>query len=92
MTRNEAKDSSRQLRMFPTKAQSRRPMDANPNPGSPEAVDAGCLCSVIDNHYGQGMPYRAGPRRRRVCRGWSGVSGLPMACGGWYHCEPPRAD
>ena len=32
-----------------------------PNPGSPEAVEAGCLCPVIDNHYGAGMPYPSGP-------------------------------
>ena len=25
-----------------------------PNPGSQEAVDMGCLCPVMDNHYGQG--------------------------------------
>ena len=25
-----------------------------PNPGSPEAVEAGCLCPVLDNHYGKG--------------------------------------
>lgn len=27
------------------------------NPGSPEAVKAGCRCPVIDNHYGKGVPY-----------------------------------
>jgi hypothetical protein len=25
-----------------------------PNPGSKEAVEAGCQCPVIDNHYGRG--------------------------------------
>ena len=25
-----------------------------PNPGSPEAQDAGCECPVMDNSYGQG--------------------------------------
>lgn len=25
-----------------------------PNPGSDEAIKAGCLCPVIDNHYGRG--------------------------------------
>ncbi len=25
-----------------------------PNPGSDEAVKIGCLCPVIDNHYGHG--------------------------------------
>jgi hypothetical protein len=27
-----------------------------PNPGSKEAQDQGCLCPVIDNHYGNGFP------------------------------------
>ncbi len=27
-----------------------------PNPGSAEAVAAGCLCPVIDNARGEGMP------------------------------------
>lgn len=26
------------------------------NPGSPEAVAAGCLCPIIDNHHGKGVP------------------------------------
>lgn len=26
------------------------------NPGSDEAVQAGCTCPVIDNHYGKGVP------------------------------------
>lgn len=26
-----------------------------PNPGSPEAVDTGCLCPVMDNHGGKGF-------------------------------------
>jgi len=25
-----------------------------PNPGSKEAIDLGCLCAVVDNHYGKG--------------------------------------
>lgn len=25
-----------------------------PSPGSPEAKNNGCLCPVIDNHYGDG--------------------------------------
>lgn len=32
-----------------------RPYDT-PNPGSPEAIDAGCTCPEIDNHYGEGIP------------------------------------
>lgn len=31
-------------------------MKAQPNPGSPEAIAAGCLCPVIDNHHGKGIP------------------------------------
>lgn len=27
---------------------------STPNPGSPEAVERGCICPVIDNGYGQG--------------------------------------
>ena len=26
-----------------------------PNPGSPEAVEAGCLCPTMDNHNGKGF-------------------------------------
>ncbi len=26
----------------------------NPHPGSKEAVDLGCTCPVMDNHYGRG--------------------------------------
>jgi hypothetical protein len=33
-----------------------------PNPGSDEAIGRGCTCPMIDNHYGNGMPYRDGPR------------------------------
>lgn len=30
----------------------------SPNsPGSEEAVNNGCTCPVIDNHYGAGFPY-----------------------------------
>ena len=25
-----------------------------PNPGSPEAVEAGCKCPVLDNNHGRG--------------------------------------
>ena len=27
---------------------------SKPNPGSQEAIDAGCRCPVMDNHYGAG--------------------------------------
>ena len=26
-----------------------------PPPGSPEAIELGCLCAVIDNNYGRGF-------------------------------------
>ena len=32
-----------------------------PNPGSPEAIQAGCTCPVIDNSYGKG--YHDDPTR-----------------------------
>jgi hypothetical protein len=28
-----------------------------PNPGSAEAMDHGCECAIIDNHYGRGFEY-----------------------------------
>lgn len=28
-----------------------------PNPGTKEAIEAGCLCPVIDNGYGKGSGY-----------------------------------
>jgi hypothetical protein len=27
------------------------------NPGSPEAVEQGCLCAVLDNYHGAGFPW-----------------------------------
>lgn len=27
-----------------------------PNPGTKEAQDLGCICPVMDNHYGYGVP------------------------------------
>lgn len=29
-----------------------------PNPGSPEALDRGCTCAVIDNCHGRGFKLR----------------------------------
>ena len=26
-----------------------------PNPGTPEAIVLGCICSVLDNNHGEGM-------------------------------------
>lgn len=31
-----------------------------PNPGTAEAVEAGCTCPVMDNHYGHGVPFGKG--------------------------------
>lgn len=30
-------------------------LDINVNPGSPDAVDLGCSCPVLDNSHGQGI-------------------------------------
>ncbi len=30
----------------------------NSNPGSKAAIDLGCTCPVMDNHYGKGIPMR----------------------------------
>ena len=32
-------------------------MSAAPNPGSQAALNRGCLCPVIDNHYGHAKPW-----------------------------------
>jgi len=37
------------------------PTSSVPNPGSPEAAQAGCTCPVIDNHHGAGVPTSHGP-------------------------------
>lgn len=36
-------------------------MSDRPNPGSDEAVKAGCTCARMDNHYGKGIPSKDGP-------------------------------
>ena len=28
---------------------------AVPSPGSPEAIDRGCMCPILDNHHGVGF-------------------------------------
>jgi hypothetical protein len=30
---------------------------SEPNPGSPQAIEQGCTCAVLDNHYGEGFPW-----------------------------------
>lgn len=42
------------------------PEPETPNPGSPEAVAAGCVCPVIDNHHGAGYHGHAGMFMVRV--------------------------
>lgn len=32
------------------------PSEKVPNPGSDEAIEAGCICAVMDNHHGRGFP------------------------------------
>ena len=34
---------------------SREMTEKQPNPGSPEAVEKGCKCPVMDNHAGEGF-------------------------------------
>jgi hypothetical protein len=29
-----------------------------PNPGTKEAIEAGCTCPVLDNNYGRGIPIK----------------------------------
>lgn len=36
-------------------------MTEKPNPGSPEAVNLGCKCPVLDNRHGAGLDYPDGP-------------------------------
>lgn len=35
---------------------------SKPNPGSKEAQDQGCVCPILDNHYGEGVPDGEGGR------------------------------
>lgn len=48
-------------------------MAKQPNPGSDEAVDLGCICPVLDNAHGVGMPYPDG------FRFWV-TDGCPLHC------------
>lgn len=50
-------------------------MIAKPNPGSKEAIDAGCTCPVLDNGRGRG-----------ACGGAKGDDGQPMF---WVHDDCP---
>lgn len=33
-----------------------------PNPGSAAAIGQGCVCAIIDNYYGEGVPGSDGSR------------------------------
>lgn len=33
-----------------------------PNPGSKEAVEQGCTCPIVDNHYGAGVVMKEGEK------------------------------
>lgn len=35
--------------------------NGTPNPGSRAAVELGCTCATIDNHYGDGISIEHGP-------------------------------
>lgn len=39
-----------------------------PNPGSDEALEAGCICPVMDNNRGERPPYP--PSREHPFGGW----------------------
>lgn len=41
------------------KAQSRDALVGKPNPGSPEAIELGCKCPVLDNRRGRGAYFDA---------------------------------
>jgi hypothetical protein len=34
---------------------------AKPSPGSAEAIWQGCICPILDNHRGHGIPQKKGP-------------------------------
>lgn len=55
------------------------PEVAEPKPGTDAALSAGCLCPVIDNHFGRGR-YGAG-----AVYGWLLHPSCPLHGG-----EPPR--
>lgn len=47
--------------------------DAQPNPGSDAAISLGCLCPVLDNHHGEGIPWNPFPWNENARSWW--VSG-----------------
>jgi uncharacterized protein YbdZ (MbtH family) len=46
-----------------------------PNPGSDEAVKAGCICAVMDNNHGRFAPW---PGKRGGPDGWWITAGCPV--------------
>ena len=51
-----------------------------PNPGSQEALDAGCTCAVLDNNHGKYAPYP--PLAGETEGGWWITGGYPVHAGG----------
>ena len=43
-----------------TRKNVQRRLPKQPNPGSIEAIEKGCRCPVIDNHYGRGVDDKGG--------------------------------
>lgn len=44
--------------------------DKQPNPGSDEAIAAGCICAVMDNNHGRFAPWPP--------NGWYVTEGCPV--------------
>lgn len=49
--------------------------DPHPNPGSDAAVQAGCLCPVMDNNRGVRAPF---PATKERAAGWWMSAGCPL--------------
>ena len=45
-------------------------MHTPPNPGSPEAVEQGCICPIAVNHYGKGVPTTHGSQQDEARSFW----------------------
>lgn len=44
-------------------------MSEQPNPGSDAAIEQGCTCARIDNHYGAGVPWPPGEQSFWITEG-----------------------
>lgn len=51
--------------------------DKTPNPGSKEAIEAGCGCPVMDNHHGDGIPM-VDPDTKQIRRAYWVDATCPM--------------